>query len=423
MDSISTKIKEQLKLSMPSALENVIITLISITDTFFISRLGSEAISAVGAMVSIIFFINLGMKSIQVSNNVIVAQDLGANQREKIKIITGNAILLSTIIQIISIVITIMLSPIIPSVFKVSNICLTYLYIRLIGIIPAGIGMVVSGYQRVLAKSKFIMNIRFLSLILNIILDYIAIKMNYGIAGVAWATVITEVINTTILVFYSRKQITYKINRNYINELLNLAKFGILSRIFDRGGKLVLNIILSRIGMYEYAAHVIVNRIEDFANDFCYGFGIGITTKIGIAIGRANNENYKVLRKAINRIILLFSIVLPLMMLIVLLVLLPNLLIEEQSLKVGYELVPLLLIYSFLLPIHYKYSSIIEGMKEFKFNSKLSAITNTLKIILSYILCKFIGIKGFWTTFIIITIITIIILKRKEGFYIEEKHK
>ena len=408
------KIKEQMSISMPSALENIMIVLISMTDTFFISRLGSETIAAVGAMISVIFFINLGMKAIQVSNNVTVAHAIGGNEKEKIRNITGNAIWLTIIIQIILSIITIILSPVIPNAFKVSDICLTYLYIRLIGIVPSGVGMIVAGYQRTLGKSKFVMKIRFISLILNGVLDYIAIKMNYGIAGVAWATVITDTINTVILLIYSNKQIVYKINKKYITELLKLAKFGVASRIFDRGGKLFLNIILSRIGVYEYAAHIVVNRIEDFVNDFCYGFGIGITTTIGIANGKSDNIEYTKIRYAINKIIKVFSIILPILICILLIVLLPYMLKEEQALKAGYQLAPFIILYSFLIPIHYKYSSIIEGLKEFEFSSKLSAIINVFKIVFSYVLCKILGIRGYWITFIIISIISIIITKRKE---------
>lgn len=410
---MNKKIKQQLNLSIPSGLEYIIIALISMVDTFAISSFGSMTIAAVGAMVSIIHFFNLGLKSVQVASNVTIAQAIGSNEDKKVKEVTGTSIFLAMIIQIICIVVTIIVSPFLPQIFKVSDICLTYLYIRLIGLIPAGVSMIIAGQQRTLGKSKFVMNVRLLSLILNIVLDYIAIKLNYGVAGVAWATVIIEIINMTILIIYSKGTIIYKINKNYIKELLKLIKYGILDRIFDRGGKLILNIILSRIGTYEYAAHIILNQIEDFVNDFCYGFGIGITTNIGISIGKNNKKEINEMRLIINKIIYVFSIIIPIIICIILIITLPILLVDKEALIIGYKLIPLVLIYSFLLPIQCKYSSIIEGMKEFKYRANISGITNIAKILLSYILCAYLGISGVWIAFCITSIIIIFILKRK----------
>lgn len=410
----SQRVKAQLNLSMPSALECLIIILISMTDTFFVSSLGSKSIAAVGAMLSIIFFINLIMKSVQVSNNVTVAHLLGAKEIEQAQIMTGNAILLTIFAQIIAIVLTLIISPVIPGIFKVSDICLTYLYIRLIGLIPSGVGMVVSGYQRTIGNPKFIMDVKILSFFLNIVLDYIAIKLNLKIAGVALATVIVETINTLILLIYSKKTIVYKINKKYILELLNLTKYGIEGRIFDRGAKLFLNIILSRIGVYEYAAHVVISKFEDLVNDFCYGFSVGITTTTGILISKKNKDDYIESRKATDKIIKVFTLVLPTLILILLVILLPIMLKEQLSLKEGYELIPFIVIYSMLLPNYYKYSAIILGLKEFKFITKLSVVSNLFKVILSYVLCSFFGIKGYWITFILVAIVTIIVSKYKE---------
>ena len=137
MKKLDEKMKQQLELSLPSAIECIIMTLISMVDTFAISYLGSTAIAAVGAMVSIINFLNLVLKSIQVSNNVTIARAIGRNDGEKLKVTT---------------VLTISFSHFIPEIFNVDKICLTYLYIRLIGTIPAGISTIISGHERTIRK-------------------------------------------------------------------------------------------------------------------------------------------------------------------------------------------------------------------------------------------------------------------------------
>ncbi len=257
------------------------------------------------------------------------------------------------------------------------------------------------------------MNARIISLILNIILDYLAIRFNYGVSGVAWATVIIETIYTIIVYRLAKDTVKYTMDKNILKDLLNLTKHGVVDRIFDRGGKLVLDIILSRLGTYEYAAHVILKQIEDFANDFCYGFGIGITTNVGIKLGKNDKKEIEELKNVINKTIIALMLIVPIIMFIAIVLLLPVLIKEQEALIVGYSVAPLVVLYSLLIPIRYKYSSIISGMKELKYNAQVSIITNTLKVLLAYILCKYIGVSGAWIAFIISYIAIIFSLKRK----------
>ncbi len=405
--------KQQLKLSIPSAFDYIIITLISMVDVFAISCLGSKVVAAVGAMTSVIFFYNLVIKSIQISNNVIIAREIGRNNLSKMSISTGNAVFLTIICQTICILAIILLGSYLPNLFKVDSICLTYLYIRLVGSIPFAITFIITGHERTNGKSKQMLHIRILSLLLNIILDYLAIQLGYGIAGVAWATVIIEIINMILVMISAKNSINYKYSKSAIIEIINLAKHGIMDRIFDRGGKLFLDIILSRLGTFEYAAHVILNQIESFANDFCYGFSIGITTNVGVELGKENKKNMLGLKQIIDKIIKILIVLVPFTILIISIILLPVLLKENETRKIAYKLLPLVIMYSILMPIRYKYSSIIEGMKEFKFNAQLSLIANVFKVVWAYLLSKLMGINGVWLTFIITYVIIISILKKK----------
>ena len=405
--------KKQLDLSVPSAFDYIITTLISMVDVFAISFLGSKAVAAIGAMTSVIFFYNLIIKSIQVSNNVIVAREIGKNNLNEMNISTGNAVFLTIIAQTICILIILIFGKFLPELFKVSPICLTYLYIRLIGSIPYAITFIITGHERTNGRSKQMLYIRVFSLILNIFLDYLAIKLNYGVAGVAWATVIIEFINMILVMISANKTIKYKYNKNSILNIVNLAKHAIMNRIFDRGGKLILDIILSRLGTFQYAAHVILDQIEAFANDFCYGFGVGITTNVGIELGKEGKGKLSTLRKVINKVINYLTIIVPTIIFLVSILLLPILLKESQPLNIAYGLLPFVIIYAVLMPIKYKYSSIMEGMKEFKFTARLSFFVNIIKIVLAYILSRYLGIKGVWLTFIIIYSFTSVILKNK----------
>lgn len=399
-------LKEQLNLSIPSAFEYVIVTLISMVDVFFLSSLGSSELAAVGAMIPVISFINLLTKSIQVSDNVLILRE-----KKKSKLITGNAVILAVIFQIICVLITLIISPSLPIIFKVDKICLTYLYIRLIGSIPSTITFIISGHISSLNKSKDMLYIKIFTLIMNIILDYFLVKYGYGVAGVAVSTVIVETINMLILIPMSKKEIEYKIDKNIMIEILGLTKHGLLDRSFDRGSKLIVNIILSRLGTFEYAAHVILNQIESFANDFCYGFGLGITTNVSMKYNKDKNINK--IKESINKVTYMLVLIIPIVILIFSVIFLPVLLKEKEPLLIAKQLLPFVIFYALLMPIKYKNSGIIEGLKEFKYNGLTSSIVNASKVILSLILSMTLGIKGVWLTFIICYIILILLLKRR----------
>lgn len=152
MEKYRESMKKQLNLSVPSAIECITMTLISMVDTFAISSLGSTTIAAVGAMASIINFLNLILKSIQVSNNVTIARIVGKNDSEKLKRTTGTAVFLGMIVQCLCILLTVSFSYYMPVIFKIDEICLTYLYIRLVGTIPFSISTILSGHLRTIRK-------------------------------------------------------------------------------------------------------------------------------------------------------------------------------------------------------------------------------------------------------------------------------
>ena len=57
---------------------------------------------------------------------------------------------------------------------------------------------VLSGHQRTIGNQGIILNLRIFAVILNLILDLVAVKLGYGVKGVAWATIFID----TILAIY-----------------------------------------------------------------------------------------------------------------------------------------------------------------------------------------------------------------------------
>ena len=406
--------KKYLDLALPSGFECIVGVLITMTDAFMISQFGSEIIASVGAMGTVIDFMYLVLQSVNVSNNVIVARLLGKNDKDQAKITVGTALIIAIICSLICIILTLSISKFIPKMFLVNKIGLVYLYIRLIGVIPNTILTILGGYQRTLGNSRRMLNIRILCFFINAILDFIFIKLGFGITGVAISTVLAEIINMIVLIYFSKKLVKIKFEKSIAKEEFDLIRYNIYERIFKRGSNFILNVIISRIGALQYAAHIIVMQFLDLINNFLHGTGIGTQTIIATSIGSNDNEKINQTTKIISSLNKKIVDVTTSIIGIAMLISLPYFLIEKESLIIGYKLLLFVILDCILSGFYHYYSSILRAMKEFKYISKLSLfISGGLRLVLAYLLSKICGIYGVWICFIISDSIMNILLNKK----------
>ena len=406
--------KKYLDLALPSGFECIVGVLITMTDAFMISQFGSEIIASVGAMGTVIDFMYLVLQSVNVSNNVIVARLLGQNDKDQATITVGTALIIAIICSLICIILTLSISKFIPKMFLVNKIGLVYLYIRLIGVIPNTILTILGGYQRTLGNSRRMLNIRILCFFINAILDFIFIKLGFGITGVAISTVLAEIINMIVLIYFSKKLVKIKFEMSIAKEEFDLIRYNIYERIFKRGSNFILNVIISRIGALQYAAHIIVMQFLDLINNFLHGTGIGTQTIIATSIGSNDNEKINQTTKIISSLNKKIVYVTTSIIGIAMLISLPYFLIEKESLIIGYKLLLFVILDCILSGFYHYYSSILRAMKEFKYISKLSLfISGGLRLVLAYLLSKICGIYGVWICFIISDSIMNILLNKK----------
>ena len=129
-------VKSQLKISLPIAFENLINVLMTLVDTIAISTIGTKELGAMGAMAVVINIMQLSIQTINVTNSSLIAKSIGEKDDIKIKQISGNSIILTLLISLLTIIIAMVIKPVFPTLFNVDKIYNLYLVIRLIGFIP-----------------------------------------------------------------------------------------------------------------------------------------------------------------------------------------------------------------------------------------------------------------------------------------------
>ncbi len=95
-------VKKQLKRSVPIATENFINILMTLVDTLVIATLGTNEIGAIGAMGVVLNIMQMSIQSINVSNMALLAKVQGEKNQEKMKLLTGNAVIITMLIAISS---------------------------------------------------------------------------------------------------------------------------------------------------------------------------------------------------------------------------------------------------------------------------------------------------------------------------------
>lgn len=363
---------------------------------------GTKELGAIGAMAVVINIMQMSIQTINVTNSSLIAKAIGEKDENKIKLISGNSIMLTMIISIITILIVLLIKPILPTLFNVDKICNTYLIIRLVGFFQSSIVTVLSGQQRTLGKQGNILKLRIIAVIINLILDIVVVNYGYGIKGVAWVTVLLDTLMAIYLFIKSKKSVIYKFNKNIMRKIFELFKWNFVERIDN----FIFNILVSRMGENEYAVHVILIQIRDIVESFIQGFGDGITISVGIASGK-NDENYMIkVRTVAKTIINISSIIVPIITCIIAFIIMKISLNEVNLQIIFYQILPILLLGIYIVMSATYYYAIIRGVRDFKFLAKRNFVSSLIKIIVATILAYSpLGIIGVWISYLIYCIL------------------
>lgn len=407
-------VKSQLKISLPIAFESLINILMTLVDTLVISIVGTKELAALGAMTVILNIMQMSIQTINVSNNTLVAKSLGEKDFSKLELITGNSLILTLVISLLTIILVFLIQPIFPQLFNVDAIATTYLTIRLFGFIQSSIVTVLSGHQRTIGNQKNILYLRIFAVVLNLILDIIVVHYGYGIIGVAVVTIFIDTILAIYLCIYSRKNIKIKFVSKYFKDILKLFKWNFVERIASRVDNLLFNLIVARMGNLEYSVHVILLQIANVYESFIQGYGDGITISIGIASGK-NDENYMVkVKNVAKKLINYSSLILPFVILGISIIIMNISLRESELQKIFLTVLPLFIVGCYIKMSATYYFAILRGLRDFKFLAKRNIISSIIKIIVATILSFTpLGILGVWIGYLVYEIMQKILSKRR----------
>lgn len=269
-------VKQILFFAIPIFLGSIFQHVYSITDAVIVGRyLGKNAFAAIDATAIVMQFFNIIFTGFSIGTGILIANYYGAKNYNKIfKLINnimGIAIFLAFFTSVLGLIFlnNILSFLKIPEVLKAMSY--EYLKISFLGIIFSYVYNMGTGILRSLGDSKTPFYYLIISCILNIFLDLFFVSiLNYGVKGVAIATMISQFILTVLLILRLRK-----LDENYRLDFKNISIYtNVTKEILKKGLPLMLqamvypisNVFIQRainsFGENLVAAWAIVGKID-----------------------------------------------------------------------------------------------------------------------------------------------------------------
>jgi putative efflux protein, MATE family len=303
---IDNELMQVLKTSIPLVIIELVSSLYSLTDTYFVSGLGEEALAGLGISLYIFMLAQTINVLFTIPSIVFTSQGLGGGRREQAMIAVGEVFLHGLIVILIYSIIWYLLAGIIVEIQSgvkglAYHYSVDYLRVRLIGFIALYSSMfldsviVASGYTwySLLANSA--------GLMLNIILDPLMIYGCFGlppmgVVGAAVATVISNMVTLPIQLFYLMKLGLHPrihLGFKYVKKALNLGLPAFAERLLFSLGNNIYAGIIARLGNTVMASHNVGLRIESLIYMPGFAFSMTASALVGRYVGKGELGNAK----------------------------------------------------------------------------------------------------------------------------------
>ena len=299
--------KAIVKLALPMMLSMLLIMLYNIADSIWVAGLGADALAAVG-FITPLFMVLVGLgNGIGAGANSLIARYIGAGNIKQANNAGLHGILLAIIVSVIfTIIIEVFMVPILQFMGAGNTIqyAMDYSYI-IFGFLFV---FVYSGVASAIFRSEGDMRRATIAIavtaVLNIILDPVFIYvLNFGIAGAAWATVISAIMSCLVMSYWiwGKKDLYLDLtpkNFNYQGQMmldnlqvaipstLESLVFSILAIIIN--AMLVMAADTTAVAVYTASM-----RIVQLAMIPLIGLGTAVLTVCGVAYGAHNHKNLK----------------------------------------------------------------------------------------------------------------------------------
>lgn len=325
--------KQLLSFFFPILLGTLFQTLYNTADALIVGKmLGKEALAAVGGGTSTTINLVIGFFTGLASGaSVIISQFYGAGDDEKVHQAIHNAwaiaIVGGILISILGYVTADPLLRLTKTPAEVLDLASRYMHIYFLGGVVVVMYNIGAGIFRAFGDSKRPLYFLIIGCLANIVLDIVMIGVfKMGVAGAAWATVLSQLISLVLVIIFLKKRDDccrlifrdIKFNSIMLKKTLYIGfPSGLQSALYTVSNLLIVTAV-NRFGTDTVAAWAAYSKIDSLYWMISSSMGVTITTFVGQNYGAGRIDRAKkgvktsfiiafIATFAIEAIILLFS--------------------------------------------------------------------------------------------------------------------
>ena len=280
---------------IPLVIGNIFQQLYNMVDTVVVGQfVGVKALAAVGATGTIMFLILGFMQGLTTGFTVLVSQRFGAGDVEGVKKSVGAAVLLSLVFTVVMTlasvagmdgILRIMQTP--ADIFGMSR---EYIVIICMGMGCTVLYNLMASVLRAVGNSRVPLYFLIVSAMTNIVLDLVfIICFQMGVAGAAWATVISQGLSGLLCILYVMKRVdTLRLERRHLQADPHLMKLQLsiaLPMAFQFSitavGTIMVQAALNMLGSMAVAAYTAASKVEQLVTQPFLAMGMTMATYAG----------------------------------------------------------------------------------------------------------------------------------------------
>lgn len=297
--------------SWPMLVGNALQALYNTVDSFWVGRfIGTNALGAVSVSFPIIFGLVSLIMGLTMATTTMVSQYRGAGREDLVRNTVANSLMLIVVLGVISTVIGVIyrvqLLQLIRTPPEILGPAADYLGIFLAGLLPMFLYNVLGSILRGLGDSKTPTYYLAYAVILNIILDPIFIIgfgpiPAMGIKGVAWATVIAQVLSAVLTMRYlyrftdlvPKRRSDWRFDASISMKLFTIGLPAAAQSAIVSFSILAVTTIVNTFGGTVVAAFGAANRLDQFAFLPALSISLAVSALVGQNLGAGKTERVR----------------------------------------------------------------------------------------------------------------------------------
>ncbi len=291
--------KSLIKMFVPLMVAMLMLMIYNMVDSLWVGNLlGEQGMSALTAGTAIVLFLNSISMGAGNGISVMVANLVGAEDREHIPGALATIIAISTVLSVVLLVLgELLVNPILvlmgtPEIIFAD--AATYLKIYLLGNVALFLYMVFTSILRAFGDSMFQMKGMMITAVLNAVVDPFAIKA-CGLVGAAIVTVASEVLCLVYAIFYYKKKKMFsvdfkKINMNDAITMIRLSVPTTVQSIMPPLSSVFMISFISSFGMNTIAGFGVARNLELIMFMPTTGMSMAVTSIVGQCVGGKRHD-------------------------------------------------------------------------------------------------------------------------------------